>query len=282
MAEIAARAGALVGSLYHFFPSKETLAEALIHRYAGIVDAAFAAIDSRAVSMPIEELADALLNLILEVQGESRAMVALLDARADWSEKRREFRDATVGHITRTLTLRSPRLDPESARHMAVLLLHGMKTMKALDGRRRRGGRGRAPAHDAALPDEPALSSATGRQPSILRSGRSNPPDHPSGGYPGAAAPRRRPAPRGRGGPAGPGASGRRRGREVAGIRLALQASLGVAAPPRTSADPCRVVVRSGAPGRTRRRPPAQWPGARPPRPGRWATRSSTRGAGGI
>ena len=33
MAEIAARAGAQIGSLYRFFPNKEVLADALIHRY---------------------------------------------------------------------------------------------------------------------------------------------------------------------------------------------------------------------------------------------------------
>ena len=32
MAEIAARAGAQIGSLYHFFPNKEVLADALIER----------------------------------------------------------------------------------------------------------------------------------------------------------------------------------------------------------------------------------------------------------
>lgn len=139
MAEIAARAGALVGSLYHFFPSKETLAEALIERYRGIVDAAFARIDERAASMPIEELADAFLDLMVEVQGESRAMVALLEAREDGSRKRQEFRDATVDRIARTLLLRSPRLAPDRAREMAVLLLHGMKTMKALFAARAEG-----------------------------------------------------------------------------------------------------------------------------------------------
>ena len=80
MAEIAARAGALVGSLYHFFPSKEALAEALIRRYEGIVDEAFARIDERAASMPVGELADALIGLMIGIQAESRAMVALLDA----------------------------------------------------------------------------------------------------------------------------------------------------------------------------------------------------------
>ncbi len=132
MAEIAGRAGALVGSLYHFFPSKEALAEALIARYRAIVDAAFARIDQRAAAMPIEELADAFLNLMIEIQGESQAMVALLDAREEWSQKRQEFRDATVDQIARTLMLRSPRLAPERAREMAVLLLHAMKMMKAL------------------------------------------------------------------------------------------------------------------------------------------------------
>ena len=132
MAEIAARAGALVGSLYHFFPSKEALAEALIRRYEGIVDEAFARIDDRAASMPVEELAEALIGLMIGIQAESRAMVALLDARAEWSAKRQEFMDAALQHIARTLSLKSPALAPETARHMAAVLLHNMKAMKAL------------------------------------------------------------------------------------------------------------------------------------------------------
>src|SRR5262249_7539450 len=103
MAEIAARAGALVGSLYHFFPSKEALAEALMRRYEGIVDEAFARIDGRAAAMPVEELADALIGLMVEIRDESKAMVALLDARAEWSAKRQEFMDAALRHIAGTL-----------------------------------------------------------------------------------------------------------------------------------------------------------------------------------
>src|SRR5258708_7972969 len=90
MAEIASRAGALVGSLYHFFPNKEVLAEALVQRYGGIIDEAFAKIDSRVASMPIEELADALIEFMIEIQGESKAMLALLDAKAEWSAKRQD------------------------------------------------------------------------------------------------------------------------------------------------------------------------------------------------
>ena len=132
MAEIASRAGALIGSLYHFFPNKEVLADALIQRYGGIIDEAFARIDGQAASMPIEALADALVYFLVEIQGESKAMRALLEARAELSAKRADFRDAALRHIARTLTLRSPRLPPERAGHMAVVLLHNMKTMKAL------------------------------------------------------------------------------------------------------------------------------------------------------
>ena len=132
MAEIASRAGALIGSLYHFFPNKEVLADALIRRYGGIIDEAFARIDGQAASMPIEALADALVYFLVEIQGESKAMRALLEARAELSARRADFRDAALRHIARTLMLRSPRLPPERAGHMAVVLLHNMKTMKAL------------------------------------------------------------------------------------------------------------------------------------------------------
>ena len=107
MAEIAARAGALVGSLYHFLPSQEAMAEALIRRYEGIVDEAFAQIDEWAASMPVERLADVLIGLMIGIRTESRAMVALPDARAVWSAKRQEFLDAGLRHIARTRSLRA-------------------------------------------------------------------------------------------------------------------------------------------------------------------------------
>lgn len=132
MAEIAARAGALVGSLYHFFPNKEALADALIRRYAERIDEAFARIQGRAASMPIEALTDALLGFLVGLKEESKALVALLDARPDWLAKVDEFLDAILAHIVRTLSLRSPGLPAETAQAMAVVLLQNMKAMKYL------------------------------------------------------------------------------------------------------------------------------------------------------
>ena len=132
MAEIASRAGALVGSLYHFFPNKEVLASALIKRYGGIIDETFARIDGQAASMPIESLADALVNLLVEIQGESKAIKALLESRVEFSSKWQDFRDDALRHIVRTLTLRSPQITAETAQAMAVVLLQNMKAMKEL------------------------------------------------------------------------------------------------------------------------------------------------------
>lgn len=132
MAEIAARAGALVGSLYHFFPNKEALAEVLIQRYSEIIERAFDVIDERAASMKPREVADSLIGVLVEIQGESRAMVALLDAKAEWSARQQVFVAAALNRIVVTLSLHSAHLSSEMRRDMAAVLLQNMKAMKVL------------------------------------------------------------------------------------------------------------------------------------------------------
>jgi AcrR family transcriptional regulator len=132
MAEIAARAGAQIGSLYRFFPNKEILADSLIQRFGELVEAAFRKIEEQAAVMPIPDLADALLGFFGELHAETRAIVALLDARSDRSAKLCEFHEAALGRIGRILRLRAPQLRRKSAEDIAVILLHNMKTMKSL------------------------------------------------------------------------------------------------------------------------------------------------------
>jgi AcrR family transcriptional regulator len=133
MAEIAARAGAPIGSLYRFFPSKDALADALMSRYTELIDATFEKIDSRRESSTTEAFAEALLTSLVELRGETQAaVVALLDARPDGSARRSELHDMYLRHIVRTLKLRDPRLDTRKAKDMAVVLLQNLKTMKSL------------------------------------------------------------------------------------------------------------------------------------------------------
>lgn len=132
MAEIAARAGAQIGSLYRFFPNKEVLADALIHRYGELIDAAFSKIESQAASSSVDALADSLLDVFVELHDESEAIIALLDARSEWSVKRAELRKAVLRSIAQILLLRAPQLRPQTAKDIAVVVLQNMKTMKAI------------------------------------------------------------------------------------------------------------------------------------------------------
>jgi AcrR family transcriptional regulator len=133
MAEIAARAGSQIGSLYRFFPSKDALADALIRRYRELVDAAFEKIDSRAGASTIEEFADDLLGVFAGVRGETPAIIALLDARSDADTWRGDFHERSLRGVIASLKVRDPALGDEKAHDMAVVLLQNMKTMKSID-----------------------------------------------------------------------------------------------------------------------------------------------------
>ena len=132
MAEIASRSDTKIGSLYRFFPNKEVLADALMQRFTELRDTQCDAIDARAREVSTDELADLLVNSLAEIHDEAKALVALLDARSEWSGKRIEYREKSIRRIVGTLLLRAPTLPEETAKDMAVVLLNNMKTMVAM------------------------------------------------------------------------------------------------------------------------------------------------------
>ena len=73
MTEIAARAGAPIGSLYQFFPNKDVLADALIARYAEHVEAALDRIRAEARALDGTQLADRLLDVLVTDRAQSGA-----------------------------------------------------------------------------------------------------------------------------------------------------------------------------------------------------------------
>src|SRR6202162_4078222 len=82
MTEIAQRAGASIGSLYQFFPSKEALAEALFSRYVERVTSLLEALGKPAPGLPLRRLADRLVDLMLDVRSDRDAAAALSGAVA--------------------------------------------------------------------------------------------------------------------------------------------------------------------------------------------------------
>ena len=129
MAEIAARADAKIGSLYRFFPNKDAVAEALMRRYAEALQAEYDAIHGHAADATPQELADILIDLLVKLYPQARALTAFLDSRTDWTEVRRRFRTQTLAGIKTALTLCAPDLDDKEAEDVAAVVLNNMKTM---------------------------------------------------------------------------------------------------------------------------------------------------------
>ncbi len=132
MAEVATRAGAQIGSLYRFFPNKDVLANALVDRFRARVADAFDSIESRVATLSSSAFADALLDVLLELRGETQPIVALLEARSEWSLRRLEFRRELRRRVAGALMLRSPKLRKNQAEDIAVVVLQNAKSMAAL------------------------------------------------------------------------------------------------------------------------------------------------------
>jgi len=127
MTEIAAKAGASIGSLYQFFPTKDVLAAAL-HQANG-----------EALSQMLEDLAretegqnpiavgDRLFADLKRFLDDHPAFVVLLDRR-DPDHAAKEVRRAKLrGQVARLLQQTRPPLAPARAEAMAVIILHVMK-----------------------------------------------------------------------------------------------------------------------------------------------------------
>ena len=129
MAEIAARSGTKIGSLYRFFPNKESLADTIIVSGRENLDAVFDKFDADVKALSIRALADDLLALLLEQVFTKPALLKLLDVSQDWSVKREEFRNAVLRRIAKTLMIYSPNLPKKSTGDIALVIMLNTKAM---------------------------------------------------------------------------------------------------------------------------------------------------------
>jgi AcrR family transcriptional regulator len=129
MAEIAARADAKIGSLYRFFPNKDAIADALMQNYSEILEAEYQGVIARAAALPVDELADTLIDLLVKTHPKLRAYAALLDSRTDWTDIRLRFREQAVGGVLAALQANAPHLGQAEGRDIATMVLNNMKTM---------------------------------------------------------------------------------------------------------------------------------------------------------
>ena len=128
MAEIATRSGTKIGSLYRFFPNKESLADTIIVSARQNLDAVFDRFDADVKPLSIRALTDGLMALIFELFTRP-AFIELLDAGQDWSVKREEFRSAMEQRTAKTLMIHTPGLSKKSAGDIALVILLNVKTV---------------------------------------------------------------------------------------------------------------------------------------------------------
>jgi AcrR family transcriptional regulator len=132
MTEIAARAGAPIGSLYQFFPVKEALADTLIQNYAALVSADLLALEARAGQTDIRTLVEGLFGVLRAHPRERTAALPLAEARMDERTRRATFRHMLRKHIAAILRAHEPLLPAEVARDMAIVVLQLMKAASML------------------------------------------------------------------------------------------------------------------------------------------------------
>ena len=132
MTEIAARAGAPIGSLYQFFPVKEALADSLVQEFVALIVADLEELEARARELETDALVARLFTLLRSHPRERAAALPLAEARMDERTRRATFRQVIRKHLAAILRARAPTLSAEAARDMAVVVLQLMKAAGSL------------------------------------------------------------------------------------------------------------------------------------------------------
>jgi AcrR family transcriptional regulator len=132
MTEIANGAGAAIGSLYQFFPSKESLAQAIFDRFAERAAASFAQVELLAAGSSAHELADLLIGHKLAQATDRDAAIALSGVVASIVERRKPLGDALRGRIAAILSAGNPKLGQDEAAVAAIIVNQVMKMVPTL------------------------------------------------------------------------------------------------------------------------------------------------------
>lgn len=132
MAEIAALAGAKIGSLYRFFPNKEAVADALVQRHIVVLEGEYAALAKRAATLSPNALADVLIELLVTLHPRVKSLSALMEAQTDKMEIRDLARGHAIAGIAAALRVCAPELNETLAKDIAAVVLNTMKVLRGM------------------------------------------------------------------------------------------------------------------------------------------------------
>jgi len=129
MTEIAARSGTAIGSLYRFFPSKESLADALLLQYTQYVTSRLAELEERIPGMPSAGVAEALVDFMVALQSQRSFAIALIEGRGGHDTNRLQFRETMRSSMAKILRAALPGLTPAKSKTMGIVVLHALKAV---------------------------------------------------------------------------------------------------------------------------------------------------------
>lgn len=132
MTEIAARAGAAIGSLYQFFPTKEALAQALVEQYAQAVYAELGKLAEQSVQWNTDELAERLCAFLIAFRKRHPAFEMLAESVSTPAVDGMIIRRRIRAELQALLARRAPRRPAEDMYAAAVVVQQMMKAAIAI------------------------------------------------------------------------------------------------------------------------------------------------------
>jgi AcrR family transcriptional regulator len=130
MSAIAKRAGAPIGSLYQFFPNKESLARALRTQHAQEYEELCAPLEAQAKTMSLDRLAARFVALMVEFVKQHPAFLPLLEAPS--TTRLPAARERHRQWIARLLSTHCPRVSKTRALRSATVVMQINRGMMGL------------------------------------------------------------------------------------------------------------------------------------------------------
>ena len=134
MTEIAARAGASIGSLYQFFPTKDLLADALHAENSDDLSAMLDTLGARCDGQSGAAIADALFHDLSAFLTAHPAFPVLADWRGLDPKRKKQNRRRLRAQLAGILERADPPLPSRRAGALAVVILHLLRTAVAIAG----------------------------------------------------------------------------------------------------------------------------------------------------
>lgn len=134
MTAIAARAGASIGSLYQFFPTKDQIAGALLENYVNMLAETFHKLRETAPSLDLPLLASRFTRTFVKFRASHPAFAGLAETYSDVLPGTITIRERLRGEIASVLAAVAPQLEPAEIAIRAVVIQHIMKAAVAVNG----------------------------------------------------------------------------------------------------------------------------------------------------